>query len=70
MTVIFVTHSTNEAVFLSQRTVVMSRRPGRIIADRPVDLAPERHGELRATPEFARATRFVYEALEHGEASA
>jgi NitT/TauT family transport system ATP-binding protein len=69
MTVIFVTHSTNEAVFLSQRTVVMSKRPGRIVADRPVELADVRHSELRATPEFARATRHVYEALDHGEAA-
>jgi len=70
MTVIFVTHSTGEAVFLSQRTVVMSKRPGRVVADRPVDLPATRHGELRATPEFARESRFVYEALEKGEGHA
>ncbi len=68
MTVIFVTHSTAEAVFLAERTVVMTKRPGRIIEDRPVELPDHRTGELRATPEFARETRFVYEALERGEA--
>ena len=68
MTVIFVTHSTNEAVFLAERTVVLSKRPGRIVADRPVELPPQRAGELRATEPFARETRFVYEALERGEA--
>jgi NitT/TauT family transport system ATP-binding protein len=67
MTVIFVTHSTGEAVFLSQRTVVMSKRPGRVVADRLVDLPATRHGALRATAEFARESRFVFESLEHGE---
>jgi NitT/TauT family transport system ATP-binding protein len=68
MTVIFVTHSTSEAVFLAERTVVLSKRPGRIVADRAVDLVAQRAGELRATAEFARETRAVYEALERGEA--
>ena len=68
MTVIFVTHSTSEAVFLAERTVVLSKRPGRIVADRTVDLPAQRPGELRATADFARETRAVYEALERGEA--
>lgn len=68
MTVIFVTHSTSEAVFLADRTIVMSKRPGRIIVDRAVELPPERVGELRATAAFARETHLVYEALVKGEA--
>lgn len=68
MTVIFVTHSTAEAVFLAQRAVVLSRRPGRIVEDRPIALPDDRPASLRATPEFARETRAIYEALERGEA--
>ncbi len=68
MTVIFVTHSTSEAVFLAERAVVLSKRPGRIVVDHRVALSPERIGELRATAEFARETRFIYEALERGQA--
>ena len=68
MTVIFVTHSTTEAIFLADRTLVLSKRPGRIIADRPVELSAQRTGALRATADFAREARSVYEALERGEA--
>ncbi len=66
MTVVFVTHSTAEAVFLAQRAVVLSPRPGRIVHDGPVDLGELRTASLRATPEFAMQTRSVYEALERG----
>jgi NitT/TauT family transport system ATP-binding protein len=68
MTVIFVTHSTTEAVYLAERAVVLTRRPGRVIEDRTVALTEGRPASLRATSEFARETRFVYEALERGEA--
>ena len=68
MTVVFVTHSTAEAVFLAERAVVLSQRPARIVDDRTIDLPPERSPALRAAPEFARATRAVYEALERGGA--
>lgn len=68
MTVVFVTHSTAEAVFLAQRAVVLSQRPAKIVADHAIDLSPQRAPELRATPAFARQTRVVYEALERGGA--
>ena len=66
MTVVFVTHSTSEAVFLADRAIVLSRRPGRIVQDHPIDLPAERVGELRGTSAFARETRVLYEALERG----
>jgi NitT/TauT family transport system ATP-binding protein len=68
VTVIFVTHSTAEAVFLAERAVVLSRGPGTIVADYPIDLPQSRTSATRATPEFARETRAVYEALERGGA--
>jgi NitT/TauT family transport system ATP-binding protein len=53
-TVVFVTHSVFEAVFLSTRVVVMSPRPGRVVADMPIGLPQPREAALRHTPEFAR----------------
>ncbi len=60
---IFVTHNISEAVFLSERILVMSPRPGRIVADLRVPFdAPRRH-ELRAQAEFARLTGEVAACL-------
>jgi NitT/TauT family transport system ATP-binding protein len=64
ITVVFVTHSTGEAVFLAQRAIVLTRRPGRVIEDRMIDLPDVRPSAIRATPQFAEQTRAIYEALE------
>ena len=58
-TVLFVTHSIAEAVLLSDRIVVMSARPGRIVEILPIDLPRPRDLALRETPEFARYTRHI-----------
>jgi NitT/TauT family transport system ATP-binding protein len=50
----FVTHSVVEATFLATRVLVMSPRPGRILADVPVPFAYPRSHDLRYDPEFAR----------------
>ena len=66
-TILFVTHSIPEAVFLSTRIVVMSPRPGRIID--VIDcgaLGSERQLEIRETPEFLRIAHRVREGLRAG----
>ncbi len=61
-TVLFVTHSIPEAVFLSDRVVVMSPRPGRIAADLRVDLPRPRTVELRASETFGRLSLEIFRA--------
>ena len=54
LTVVFVTHSIYEAVFLSTRIVVMSPRPGRIVADVAIDEPFPRRDDFRVSTTFAR----------------
>ena len=62
-TVIFVTHSVFESVYLSQRVIVMSERPGRINAEFPID-TPELRGEdFRTSAGYAAYCREVSKAL-------
>jgi NitT/TauT family transport system ATP-binding protein len=51
--ILFVTHSIPEAVFLSDRVVVIGDKPGRVIADIKIDLPRLRTREHRFSPEFA-----------------
>jgi len=54
---VFVTHNSDEAVFLSDRIVVMSASPGKIIADIDVDLPRPREQSLLTSPEFMALKR-------------
>jgi NitT/TauT family transport system ATP-binding protein len=62
-TVVFVTHSISEAVFLSTRVVVMSPRPGRIAGIVPIDLPFPRTVETREDPRFFELVTQVRELL-------
>jgi len=66
-TVVFVTHSIPEAVFLSTRVVVMSARPGRISDLITIDLPYPRNVETREHPRFFELVTTVREALRKGE---
>lgn len=62
-TIVFVTHSVFESVYLSQRVLIMTSRPGRIAREFRVD-APEPRGEnFRTSPEYAGYCRDVSAAL-------
>lgn len=60
---IFVTHNVAEAAYLAERVIVMSARPGRIVADVAVPFPHPRTPELRATPQFAELTGGISLAL-------
>jgi NitT/TauT family transport system ATP-binding protein len=62
-TVVFVTHSVFEAVFLSTRIAVMTARPGRIAADRQVALPRPRARSLRLSPDYARLCAEISDCL-------
>jgi NitT/TauT family transport system ATP-binding protein len=65
-TVVFVTHSIPEAVFLSTRIVVMSPRPGRIIDIIETNFPRKRTLDMRETPEFLAVAHRVREGLKAG----
>lgn len=65
-TIVFVTHSISEAVFLSTRVVVMSARPGRIAGVVDVDLKQPRNFETREDPRFFELVTEVRDTLRAG----
>ena len=62
-TVIFVTHSIDEAVFLADRVAVMTARPGVVKQLIDIDLARPRNGNIRSSNEFAQNRHKVWDAL-------
>lgn len=68
--VLFITHSIQEAVLLSNRVLVMSRRPGRIIDEVLVDLPGERTHDVLTTPEAVAAQKRIWSHIRNEAAAA
>lgn len=62
MTVVFVTHSVAEAVFLSERAVILSQKPAQIVGDVRIQLPPERNFQLRTQPSFNAEVKRLYDS--------
>jgi NitT/TauT family transport system ATP-binding protein len=62
-TIVFVTHSVYESVYLSSRVAVMAARPGRVVSQIAVDAPTPRGEEFRATPAYAERCRAASQAL-------
>jgi len=67
-TVLFVTHDVEEAIYLSSRVLVFSRRPGRVVRDVAAPFGPgaERALDLKVAPEFVRLKRELFDLLHRG----
>ena len=63
-TVIMVTHSINESLFLADRVLVLTQRPGQIKMDMVVDLPRPRKDDIRYTPAFGKLARQLRQAIE------
>lgn len=63
-TVLMVTHSIGEALFLADRVLVLTQRPGRIKLDLKVDLPRPRRDEIRYTTHFGKLARKLKDAIE------
>jgi NitT/TauT family transport system ATP-binding protein len=63
VTTMFVTHDIAESVFLSDRVIALSKRPGRVVKEVRIDLPRPRKFEMRGSKEFAEYTLIIREAL-------
>jgi len=63
MTILFVTHSISEAVFLADRVIVLSPRPARILLDSAINLAPARTTPLRTSLNYVEEIRRISAAV-------
>ncbi len=63
-TVLFITHDVDEAIFLGDRVLVMTARPGRVKLEQPVNLPRPRKADIVTAPEFIALKKTLLEAIE------
>jgi NitT/TauT family transport system ATP-binding protein len=63
LTIVFVTHSIHEAVFLSTRVVMMAARPGRVVEEFRIGEPHPRTAEFMVTPQFSRYAKQLQDSL-------
>jgi NitT/TauT family transport system ATP-binding protein len=63
LTVIFVTHSIHEAVFLSNRVIMMAARPGRVVEQIAIDEPYPRSADFMVSPQFSRYAKRLQDSL-------
>jgi NitT/TauT family transport system ATP-binding protein len=69
MTILFVTHSIQEAAFLSNRVLILSPRPGKLVADLKISFSDPRTQKLKTSSDYLKALAQLYEKLEGGASS-
>ncbi|WP_447774192.1 ABC transporter ATP-binding protein [Variovorax boronicumulans] len=69
-TVVYITHSIDEAIYLADKVLVMCPRPGRIMAQLEVPFERPRRSEMRSTPEFHRLVDEIWSYLRQEESTA
>ena len=68
-TIVYVTHNIHEAVYMADRVIVLSRRPGRVLADVPVALKRPRAESMLSEPAFVQAVDTIWRLI-RGQAEA
>ena len=69
-TIVFVTHSISEAIFLADRVVVMSARPGRIASIYDIDIPRPRPVDIQTKPDFIARVLEIKGSIDHGRGAA
>ena len=64
-TILYVTHNIQEAVYMADRVVVLSRRPGRVLAEVPVALGRPRVEAMMREPAFVSSVERIWELIKH-----